>query len=129
MSALNWQPPAGAFDLVVTHFFLDCFRPAELGQLIARVSACTTDDARWLLADFRLPANGWQKWRAKTAIALMYAFFRFATDLSASQLTPPTEFLEAAGFRLAERRLENFGLAHSDLWLRAALEASRGDGL
>src|SRR5579859_448771 len=28
--ALEWRPPPGAFDLVVTHFFLDCFRPEQL---------------------------------------------------------------------------------------------------
>jgi SAM-dependent methyltransferase len=50
--ALEWQPPRRVFDLVVTHFFLDCFRCDELGNLIAKVAARATDDARWLLADF-----------------------------------------------------------------------------
>ena len=49
----------------------------------------------------------------------MYAFFRFATGLSAARLTPSDDFLQAAGFRLAGRRLANFGLVHSDLWLRS----------
>ena len=116
--ALTWQPPLGAFDLVVTHFFLDCFQRDELEGLIAKVAASATDDARWLLADFREPENGWQRWRARAVLALMYGFFRFATGLSASRLTPSDDFLRGAGFRLAERRLANFGLAHSDLWLR-----------
>jgi ubiquinone/menaquinone biosynthesis C-methylase UbiE len=116
--ALEWQPPRRVFDLVVTHFFLDCFRCDELGNLIAKVAISATDDARWLLADFRQPDSGWRKWRAKAVLALMYAFFRFATGLSASRLTPPNGFLEAAGFRLAGQRLANFGLVHSDLWLR-----------
>jgi len=116
--ALKWQPPHNEFDLVVTNFFLDCFQPEELERLVAKVSASATNKACWLLADFRLPDSGWRKWRGRAVLALMYAFFRFTTGLSASCLTPPTEFLEAAGFRLSGQRLANFGLVHSDLWLR-----------
>jgi ubiquinone/menaquinone biosynthesis C-methylase UbiE len=116
--ALAWQPPPGGFDLVATHFFLDCFRSDELEGLISKVAASTTENARWLLADFRHPETGWQKWRAKAVLALMYAFFRLATGLSATRLTSPAGFLESAGFRLAGQRLANFGLVHSDLWQR-----------
>jgi SAM-dependent methyltransferase len=117
--ALAWRSPTGVFDLVATHFFLDCFRRDELEGLIANISAATTDGARWLLSDFHQPGQGWRKWRAQSALQLMYGFFRIMTGLSASQLTPPDLFLEAGGFRLEHRRLANFGLLHSDLWLRA----------
>lgn len=113
---LNWRPERVEFDLVVTHFFLDCFQRRELEELVAIVASSTTADAVWLLADFRLPATGWQRWRARAVLTLLYAFFRVTTGLSASRLTPPDEFLEGAGFRLAGRRLVNCGLTHSDLW-------------
>lgn len=116
--ALSWRPPRAAFDLVVTNFFLDCFRREELKGLIAKVAVSATDEARWLLADFRLPERGWRQARARVVLALMYRFFRCATGLSASRLTPPDRFLEAAGFRLTHQRLVNFGLVHADLWLR-----------
>jgi hypothetical protein len=116
---LKWQPPRAVFDLVVTHFFLDCFRCDELQSLVTKVATSATDEARWLLADFREPEGGWQRWRARVALALMYVFFRCATGLSAARLTPPDGFLKAAGFRLAGRRLANFGLVHADLWRRA----------
>jgi ubiquinone/menaquinone biosynthesis C-methylase UbiE len=112
--------PQAQFDLVVTHFFLDCFRREELEALVAKVASVSTPDARWLLADFREPERGWRRWRARLVLAVMYGFFRVVTGLSASRLTQPDGFLEAAGFRLAGRRLANFGLAHSDLWLRNA---------
>lgn len=116
--ALAWEPEPGVFDLIVTHFFLDCFRRNELEALVAKVAVSATDEARWLLADFRLPESGWRRWRARVVLALMYVFFRCTTELSAARLTPPDGFLEAAGFRLTGRRLANFGLAHSDLWVR-----------
>lgn len=117
--ALTWRPRGKSYDLVATHFFLDCFRREELERLVAQVALGATDGARWLLADFRVPERGWQRWRARAALALMYGFFRFATGLSASRLTPPDDFLTTAGFRLAGQRLVNFGLARSDLWLKA----------
>ena len=116
--ALTWKGRAGANDLIVTNFFLDCFTRAELQRLIPEIAASATEGARWLLADFRLPERGWTRWRAGIVLALMYRFFRVATDLSASQLTPPDEFLVAAGFERAQQRLWNFGLVRSDLWMR-----------
>lgn len=118
--ALTWQPPQSTFDLVVTNFFLDCFRREELAALVSKIAASAAADARWLLADFREPERGWRRWRGRAALALMYGSFRVATGLSASRLTPPDEFLEAGGFRLGARRLANFELAHSDLWRRTA---------
>lgn len=116
--ALQWQPAQPDFDLVVTNFFLDCFRRDELVGLIAKIATATTPDACWLLADFRLPESGWQRWRARAVLGLMYGFFRLVTGLSATRLTAPDEFIAAAGFHRAQRRLVNFGLAHADLWRR-----------
>ncbi|MGE3310375.1 MAG: trans-aconitate 2-methyltransferase [Limisphaerales bacterium] len=116
--ALTWIPPRDTFDLVVTHYFLDCFRCEELGSLIPRIAEGATRSARWLLADFHRPDCGWRKWRARIILAAMYAFFRIAAGLSASSLTPPDPFLLEAGFFLAERRFANAGLVRSDLWER-----------
>jgi hypothetical protein len=90
-----------------------------LNRLAGKARGLFQNEARWLLADFRVPASGWRKWRARVILSLMYAFFRFATGLPASRLTSADDFLQATGFRLAGRRLANFGLAHSDLWLRS----------
>jgi SAM-dependent methyltransferase len=116
--ALTWRPPRAKFDLVATHFFLDCFGPEELERLVANVGEATTAGARWLLTDFYLPRHGWQRWRARAVLALMYFFFRAATGLSASKLTPVDGFLRKAGFRLAGQRFANFGLVHADFWIR-----------
>jgi len=117
--ALAWQPPPAKFDLVVTSFFLDCFRPEQTERLIIKVAGSTTHSAQWLLADFQVPATGWRRWRARILLWFMYAFFRLTTHLPASRLTSPDELLQAAGFRLAERRLANFDFIHSDLWRRS----------
>jgi ubiquinone/menaquinone biosynthesis C-methylase UbiE len=118
--ALSWQPPCETFDLVVTCFFLDCFRPEQAQHLIVKVAGSTTSNARWLLADFRVPTSGWRRWRARIILPIMYAFFRLTTQLSASRLAPPDGFLRAAGFRLMQRRLANFDFIHSDLWQQSS---------
>jgi SAM-dependent methyltransferase len=118
MDILDWTPPAEKFDLVVTNFFLDCFRATQLEKLVPLLAAGATDDAVWLLADFRVPERGWRRWRAKIILASLYAGFKIATSLSAGRLTPPDPFLASAGFALKERRLINFGFAHADYWRR-----------
>jgi ubiquinone/menaquinone biosynthesis C-methylase UbiE len=118
--ALSWQPPRAEFDLVATHFFLDCFRRNELERLIAGIGQSAAPTARWLLTDFRLPPRGWQRWRARAVLALMYAFFRVMTGLSAARLAPVDDLMESAGFRRTRQSLANYGLVRAELWLRDA---------
>jgi hypothetical protein len=99
MDALDWTPPSEKFDLVVTNFFLDCFRAEQLQKLVPLLAESTTADAVWLLADFRVPESGWQRWRAKIILALLYAFFKLTTALSANRLTPPDKFSDECGIQ------------------------------
>jgi Methyltransferase domain len=118
MDVLHWTPPKEKFDLIVTNFFLDCFRAEQLQKLIPLLAGSATNDAIWLLADFRVPERGWRRWRASALLASLYLFFKLTTSLSASWLTPPDKFLANAGFKLSDRRLFSFGFAYADLWSR-----------
>ena len=113
--ARRWSPP-DRYDLIVTHFFLDCFPPEQLAEIIHRLAAAATTDARWLVADFCEPARGPARWRARAMLALMYWFFRRTTRLPARRLTPPDAYLERHGFRLQHRRHREWGLLHTDVW-------------
>ncbi|MGP8201851.1 MAG: class I SAM-dependent methyltransferase [Limisphaerales bacterium] len=114
---LQWQPPRAAYDLIVTHFVLDCFRPEQLARVLPSLAQAAAPDARWLLADFREPAAGPARWRARAILELMYLFFRWAAALPAAELTPPDSLLAQCGFKLCERRTFEWGLLHSDLWV------------
>jgi ubiquinone/menaquinone biosynthesis C-methylase UbiE len=116
---LDWAAPHREFDLIVTHFFLDCFRPDQLDLLLPKLSEAAAPDACWLLADFQEPAAGPAKWRARAILEAMYLFFCWAAALPASQLTPPDALLARQGFALGQRRTFDWGLLHSDLWIRA----------
>lgn len=114
---LQWHPPQAAYDLVVTHFVLDCFRPEQLAKVLPALADAATPEARWLLSDFQEPAAGLAKWRARAILDVMYLFFRWAVALPASELTDPDSMLAQCGFQLRERRIFEWGLLHSDLWV------------
>jgi ubiquinone/menaquinone biosynthesis C-methylase UbiE len=115
---LEWSPGDGVFDLVVTNFFLDCFSPAQLEQVIHRLAAAATPRANWLLADFQSAASGLKKIRSNLVLWAMYRFFRVVTRLPAKKLTAPDAFLSQSGFRLHRRVEAEWGLLHSDWWRR-----------
>ena len=116
--ALAWTPSPGTYDLAVTHFFFDCFRRDQIEHLLEILGPALTSDAQWLLADFRVPASGFARWRARWIVRSMYLFFRPVTDLAASSLIPAEEFLVPRGYALRERRLAEWGLLHTDWWTR-----------
>lgn len=114
--ALAWSPPERDFDLIVTHFFLDCFRQEQLDRLIAGFAAVAAPGANWLLADFQPAPAGFNRYRSEVILWLMYRFFRVVTRLPASRLVLPGPILELHGFRLRGRRVSEWGLLHSDWW-------------
>jgi SAM-dependent methyltransferase len=113
-----WQPPRATFDAIATNFFLDCFAAPELALVVNALAESARADATWLLADFTVPARGLGRQRARAVHALMYAFFRRATKISARRVTPPEPFLRAAGFALVARKSFEWGLLHADRWER-----------
>ena len=115
---LEWQAAPGTYDLIATQFFLDCFTEKQLAQVIPHLAAAGCGNARWLVTDFQIPARGWQRIRARIIHWLMYRFFRSVTNLPASALTPPQDFLRKSHFtRLSHREFE-WGLLYAELWQR-----------
>jgi SAM-dependent methyltransferase len=114
---LAWEPPAGeAYDLIVTNFFLDCFRPEQLQSITRLIGGATAEQADWLLADFQVAPGPVSGLRSQAILWLIYQFFRTVTRLPARQLTSPDAFLRAAGFTLRQRTQAEWGLLRSDWW-------------
>ena len=114
---LHWSP-ASTSDLIVTNFFLDCFRSEQVAQIVSRLAIAATSEANWLLADFQVPRAGWKRLRSRLIIGSLYTFFRVMTRLPARKLTPPDPFLERSGFTLHRRKESEWDLLHSDWWQR-----------
>jgi ubiquinone/menaquinone biosynthesis C-methylase UbiE len=115
---LTWIPPEARFDGIISHFFLDCFTPSQLEEIVRRVAISARPRALWLLSDFNQPEFGLSKWRARVILWVMYRFFRLLTRLPASDLVSPDAFLQKNGFQLCERRFADWNFLHTDLWQR-----------
>jgi ubiquinone/menaquinone biosynthesis C-methylase UbiE len=114
----SWAPPENHYDLVVTHFVLDCFPAAELAGVIKSLSRSTKPGAAWLLADFRLPDRGFARLRTRVWLAAMYQFFRLTARIQASELIDPTPLMQSEGFALVRQHLFRHGMLKSELWRR-----------
>jgi SAM-dependent methyltransferase len=106
------------YDLIVSHFFLDCFVKRDLELLVARVSNAAFPKARWLVSDFCLPASGIRRFGAGLLIKVMYWFFGIATGLEASYLPDYSALLARHGFWRARHVSATGGLLASELWER-----------
>jgi SAM-dependent methyltransferase len=115
---LAWQPKHGDYDLVVTHFFLDCFDRGDLPPVINKISALALPHARWLISDFNLPPCGFARWHARIWLHAMYSFFHRTAHLQTRELAPFQPQLRERGFKLRARRDSRFGLISAQLWER-----------
>lgn len=116
--ALTWQPPVAVFDLIVTCFFLDCFREDQLQQLVPVIASAATSDAQWLHADFQIAPSGLMRMCSRVILGTLYAFFRSVTRLSAHELVNVEPCLSKVGFTRRQHREFLFGLLFCDCWKR-----------
>jgi ubiquinone/menaquinone biosynthesis C-methylase UbiE len=116
---MSWSAPEHHYDLVVTHFVLDCFPEAALSGIVKQLARAATDDANWLLADFSIPPGGMARVRARAWLAAMYLFFRVFAGIPARALIDPTPFLRAEGFALKRQHFFRKGILKSEIWCRA----------
>lgn len=110
--------PGGGYDLVVTHFVLDCFPADQLAGVVNRLADACAPDGRWLVGDFALPPPGWRRAAARLALAGMYAFFRAATGIPARELVDPGPLIAARGFTRAAEASRLGGFLAAGLWVR-----------
>ena len=104
------------YDLVATHFYFDCFEPAEQDVMVARIAAATRPQAQWVVSEFRTPHIA-----AKALVGLLYLFFRITTGLRTRRLADHRPVLEAHGFRRRATSAASGGLLVSELWERGSL--------
>jgi SAM-dependent methyltransferase len=116
-----WQPASGRpYDLIVTHFFLDCFNDDALARVLPALGAATAPGARWLVSEFRQPAgHGWAAWRARAWIGGLYLAFSWVTGLAVRRLPDYRRLLLQQDFVLEREGIAAGGLLVSELWRRS----------
>lgn len=110
-NALNTSYPAAHYDLIVTHFFLDCLDAAQVNTLVERLVKAMQPGGRWLVSEFRAEA-AW----SKAVVRLLYLFFRMMTGLGVTRLPEYRTILGKNGFVLVKRQTALHGLLASELW-------------
>jgi SAM-dependent methyltransferase len=106
------------YDLITTHFFMDCFDDAELANVTRRLAYFAKPGAYLLLSDFRIPARGLRRFLARAIVGFLYVAFRFTTGLRATRLPDYEGALERTGFRKQREVLKLGGLLAASLWRR-----------
>ncbi len=109
-------PPGGPYDLVVTHFFLDCLSDEETVRFIAGVKQHLSFSAVWLVSDFQQVSFWPASWHSWLWLRVMYGFFRVFTGLRTAKLPQIDRALRGAGFELVAKEEARLGLIVSQLW-------------
>ncbi len=112
----NWQPQNTKYDLVVSHFLLDCFSTEEVTQLITRILPSLDHGAIWAVSEFALPHRRIQRALANLLISFLYRVFGLLTGLQIRNLPDYTTQLQANGFQLIMVKPRLFGILRSELW-------------
>jgi SAM-dependent methyltransferase len=115
---LAWQPERGDYDVIVTHFFLDCFDREQLPNVIDKITALGAPGARWLISDFSLPPRGFRRWHARAWLKVMYSFFHLVSNLETNELVPFASLLREHRFHLRSLRAWRYDLIRAQLWQR-----------
>jgi ubiquinone/menaquinone biosynthesis C-methylase UbiE len=115
--ARSFTPDFSEYDLVATHFFLDCLSTAETAELIHRIRRHLAPGACWVVSEFEVPRGSRAlAGLARALIATLYAAFRLLTGLRTREIPPWRELLAENGFApgLPARFLG--GVLVSELW-------------
>ena len=110
--------PGSPFDLLVTHFFLDCFSEAEIASLLSRVNAAAAEHALWVVSEFAVPLRNPARLAGKLIIRVLYLAFGLLTGLRSRQLPEYGRVMQETGWMLEGRREWLSGLLVSECWRR-----------
>ncbi|MGB9418321.1 MAG: class I SAM-dependent methyltransferase [Acidobacteriaceae bacterium] len=110
--------PDGPFDLIVSHFFLDCFNEAEIASLVARVNAAAAKTAHWVVSDFAIPRRQPARLVGALIVRGLYIAFGLLTGLKTRRLPDHVRVMRESGWMLEDRRELLGGLLMSECWRR-----------
>lgn len=116
----NWSPgppESEIYDLVYTHFFLDCLTTHEARQLALRVATRMAPGGKWVISEFAIPGGGLGRCIARPLVRLLYWAFGALTGLNVQRLPDHHAALRDAGLRMEAQRKWLFGVLVSELWV------------
>jgi ubiquinone/menaquinone biosynthesis C-methylase UbiE len=108
--------PQNKYDLVVSHFFLDCLTDIELRAVIRNIKPFLSPKTLWAVSEFAIPTTPWRNKLATLLISGLYIAFGWLTGLHVRHLPNHALILTEEGFLLKNERQRLGGLLVSQLW-------------
>jgi SAM-dependent methyltransferase len=120
----HWIPASSVqYDLIATHFFLDCLTTEEIASLATRLTPHTTPNGLWIVSDFQIPPTPFGHWIAEPLISLLYKAFDLLTHLHVRHLPNHPSALQNANWALKSHHPRLKGLLISQLWQKSSSQA------
>ena len=117
----TFQPPPGrSYDLVVTHFFLDCLTAEDIMQLIGRLNLSLSSHSTWIVSEFAISSTGPGRPIGRVLIRALYLGFRLLTGLEVQRLPDYASILRQAGFICEHSDVFLGGILRSERWCRSS---------
>jgi ubiquinone/menaquinone biosynthesis C-methylase UbiE len=104
------------YDLVVTHFLLDCLTTNEIASLAERSRSHLQPGAIWVISEFAVPAGWFGRIVARPMVSFLYRAFGLLTGLAVRRLPDHHAALTIAGFSLQRQHPSLGGLLTSEIW-------------
>jgi SAM-dependent methyltransferase len=116
VDARDWHLENPPYDLVATHFFLDCLTTEECHALAAKLGGAVSPSAVLIVSEFAIPEGWFGRLVARPLVWLLYRAFGVLTGLALRSLPDYHAALQDAGFALTRRRRLLRGLLVSEMW-------------
>jgi hypothetical protein len=113
--------PSRKFDLIATHFFLDCLTTGEVASLAVDLRERMTSGSAWIISEFATPDTAFGKLFAGPLVSALYFAFRVLTGLTVRHLPDHRGALIEAGFVLSKQQNWLGGLLVSEMWKRSCI--------
>jgi len=108
--------PAGEYDLIATHFFLDVLNDQDVRLLMERIVLAASRPCRWAVSEFDIPQHGWRHIHAAAWVKTMYFFFRCVAGLETARLPRWRAVFRDHGFVCMNSEPARAGLIRSEFW-------------
>lgn len=114
--ARTFTPPRFHYDLVVTHFFLDCLTTQEVADLANDLRSRVTSSSLWVVSDFAIPPGWFGYIVARPIETALYVAFNILARTRVFRLPDHRQALSLTGFALQSERTFASRLLISEVW-------------
>ncbi len=104
------------YDLLATHFFLDCFTEDDVTTLVRGLAPRLTPNALWVVSEFAIPHHQPATLGSQIIVAGLYRAFRLITGLRTQTLPDYAKVFRESGLALLDSKEHLGGLLVSELW-------------